>query len=102
MSVTPLKPLINGFEYQFSSIVARLKNAPFLKILSINYEASVEGGKSYGSSKSVLSRTRGRVETTASIELLKSDLKYFLLMVTNGNTTGWADSPFEIVVLYVD
>lgn len=102
MSITPPKPLINGFEYQFASIVARVKNVPFFRILSINYEASVENAKAYGTCKHPISRTRGRVETTASIELLKSDLTPFLMMVTNGRMTGWADSPFEIAVSYAD
>lgn len=102
MSITPVKPLINGFDYQFSSIVARVRNVPFFKILSINYEAEVESATAYGTCKHPISRTRGRVEIQASIELLKSDLYAFLMMVTNGRMTGWADSPFEIVVSYAD
>lgn len=93
------KPLINGREYDFSSIEATIKGQKFENFLSsISYGQSLDGALVMGNHSQPRGKTRGSLETEASMDVFKAD--WYDILAALGN--GYMEVDFDITVTYGD
>lgn len=74
MPAFPLQyPMINGHRFSFASVEIFLPGnpVPFVGVKSINYNASLDPGKGYGTSSRKLFRTAGKGDSDGDIEMYR-------------------------------
>lgn len=105
-------PLVNGHRYSYASIEIAIPiiGKRYVGAKSINYIDSLEPANVYGTSSLKIGRTRGKADSTGSLELYASEADDFqLLLVTAGLAQGiYGPAPgfmeiyFDIFVAYVE
>ncbi|MBI2388638.1 MAG: hypothetical protein HYV09_03390 [Deltaproteobacteria bacterium] len=91
-------PLINGFRYDFSSIVFHINGDLVLGVKEIAYKNSRERGEVRGTALQRLAKTRGQYKCEASCTLFRREFDE--LIVTLGD--GYQDIVFPITVSYAN
>lgn len=96
-------PLINGNEYDWSSVKIMINGVPYLGIREISYRSTLTPGKVYGTSAQMLGRTRGQLEHEGSFTMYRSqfgDLIQALSLLAGGVVGGYMEVAFTIMVAY--
>jgi len=93
-------PLINGTAFDFTQIIARIGGVPVASISSIDYEENQEKANNYGAGSRPVSRGRGAIEVTASMELSMNDIESIRDAAPNGSLL--AIPPFDIIIHYAN
>lgn len=97
-----IKPLINGYLFQFSSIILTVDGMPMQGITAVNYDSSAEQSMFYGNSKTPVAMTKGTASSTGSLTIPATLRDAFLALVTKGGTRGMFDTPFTVTVSYAE
>lgn len=97
-----IKPLINGYLFQFSSIILTVDGKPMQGITAVNYDSSSEQSMFYGNSKTPVAMTKGTASSTGSLTIPATLRDAFLALVTKGGTRGMFDTPFTVTVSYAE
>lgn len=103
MALTPSisKPVINGLQWDFSSIELRLLGVPFADFKSLTYKHTLEPGMARGTRAQIVGRSRGKYDAEGSIEVYKRPWLAFLAALFGTNPTyGYMEVDFDIVVSY--
>jgi len=91
-------PLINGFRYDFSSIVFHLDGDVVLGVKEISYKNSRERGEVRGTSPQRLAKTRGQYKCEASCTLFRSEFDELIAKIGD----GYQDYVFPVTVSYAN
>jgi hypothetical protein len=91
-------PLINGRRFSFASINATFDGQKIIGFRSINYDATLEIGKVYGTASQKLGRTVGREDSTGSFEMYTEEAKRLLAKLGD----GFGRKAFDIVVQFAE
>jgi hypothetical protein len=105
MALTPTisKPVINGLQWDFSSIELRLLGVPFAEFKSLTYKHTLEPGLARGARAQVVGRSRGKYDAEGTIEVYKRPWQAFLLGLFGSNPTyGYMEVDFDIVISYAE
>jgi hypothetical protein len=92
-------PLINGREYAWGDVVLTIGGMPVSGITAIEYKDEQEMVDNYGAGRYPVSRTKGRITTTAKITLDMKEVR----SIQKGSLTGRLQDiePFLITITYV-
>lgn len=92
-------PLINGVEYSWADITCTIAGAPVTGITAVKYDDDQEVVNNYGAGRFPVSRSRGRITSSASISLYTSEIVAIQERSVNGRLQ---DIPaFDIIVSYI-
>ncbi len=92
-------PLINGVEHSWASIVVQIDNIISTGVRAISYSDEQEMENVYGAGAYPVARTYGRIQPTASITILRSEIE----VIRGASPTRRLQdiAPFTITVSYV-
>lgn len=92
-------PLINGIAYSWADIVCTINGTPVTGITAIKYSDSQEVVNHYGAGRYPIARSKGKVESTASITLTMDEI----VAIQTQSTTGRLQDLgfFDVGVSYV-
>lgn len=93
-------PLVNGTAFDYTQIIARIAGVPVASISSIEYEETQEKINNYGAGTRPVSRGRGAIEATATIEMSMNDIEAIRDSAPNGSLL--AIQPFDITVHFAN
>lgn len=68
-------PLINGTAYDFAQVILTIGNVPIASVSSIEYEETQEKVNNYGAGVRPVSRGKGQIEASATIEMSMNDIE---------------------------
>jgi len=92
-------PEINGVEYGWANVAAMIGTSPITGIKKISYKDEQEMENIYGAGLQPVARGYGKIKSSASITLLRSDVESIRRSSPTGRLQDIA--PFDIVVQYV-
>lgn len=92
-------PLINGQEYSWGDIQCLIAGVAVIGITAIEYGEDQEVKDNYGAGRYPISRSKGRITTTAKITLTMDEVVAIQKNAINGRLQDIA--AFDIVVAYV-
>jgi len=95
-----LPSLINGQAYDYTQIIMSVLGVPVAGVTSINYTEEQEKTNNYGAGNRPVSRGRGAIEASGSIELSMNEVEALRDAAPNGSML--AIPPFEITVVYLN
>ena len=95
-----LTPLINGKAYEWADIVVNVLGVPLTGITAIEYAEKQTMENVYAAGRNVNARTYGKVEPTAKISLLMSDVEAIQAVAPLGRMQDIPE--FNITVIYLD
>ncbi len=93
-------PLVNGTAYDYTQIIARIAGVVMPSISSIDYEETQEKVNNYGLGNRPVSRGRGAIETSVSIEMSMNDVELIRGSAPNGSLL--AIPPFDITIHFAN
>jgi hypothetical protein len=91
-------PLINGRAYDFASVTVIIGGVPFRGISAINYTEEQEKANNFGTGNSPVSRGRGAVDTSVSIDISMSEIEKIRDSAPEGRLLNL--EPFDIIVTH--
>lgn len=92
-------PLINGRTYDWGDINLLIAGVPVTGVVGIEYKDDQEKTDNYGAGRYPVSRSRGKITTTAKITL---DMKEVEALQSRSRTGRLQDiDPFKITVSYI-
>jgi hypothetical protein len=91
-------PLINGTAYDFAQITAIVLGVPIASISAIEYEEAQEKTNNYGSGNRPVSRGKGAIEATATVEMSMNDIEAIRDAAPGGSLLNIP--AFDITVFY--
>lgn len=91
-------PLINGQAYDFAQIIVNVMGVPIPSVTSIDYQEEQEKVDNYGAGNRPVSRGRGTIKATASIEMSMNDVEAIRDVAPDGSLV--AIPAFDIVVVF--
>ena len=94
-----LPVLINGYNYDWGSIIVTLNGVPVAGLKEVNYNEQQEIINHYGAGRYPVSRSKGRVTATASITLTADEVE----ALQKASLTGRLQDipPFDITITYI-
>lgn len=92
-------PLINGAAYGWADIVCLVAGVPVTGIVAIDYEDKQEIKNIYGAGRRPTSRSKGRIECSATLTLEMSEVLAIQARAVNGRLQDIA--PFDVIVSYI-
>lgn len=100
-------PLINGFRYDFSSVILTVDGIPFNGVKEITYKNTLKPGIVRGNRAQKIGRTRGTLDSEGSITLYKAEFTRLIeqLALKGAQTMGGAgymEVSFDISVSYAE
>jgi len=93
-------PLINGFLFSFASIRLRVGSLVITRFTECNYKQSAKMGSSYGASVQKQGRTRGKLDGSTNVTLVRVEYNRLVAYLANNPTpnSGYFFKPFDIQV----
>lgn len=96
-------PLVNGLEMSFCSMEIKLGGGLAISgIKSINYDENHSFSKVWGNRPQKQGRTRGQIDPTGSMELLRRQWDALLEFLTVGGAVGYAERSWPLTVSYAE
>ena len=96
-------PQVNGAKVSFCSMEFKLAGGfSFTGIKSIDYKDGHEFGKVWGNKPTVQGTTRGRVESTGSLEVYRDQSDELLDFLSKLGTRGYSETRFTFTVGYAE
>jgi hypothetical protein len=97
-------PQVNGAKFSFCSLEFKLAGGYNIAggVKSINYKDSLEMGKVWGNSSTLMGTTRGRNESTGDIELYADAADALMEIISLGGTRGYSETRFTFTVGYAE
>lgn len=95
-----LPPLINGKAYEWADIVVNIMGVPMTGITSIEYSEKQTMENVYAAGRFANARTYGKVEPTAKISLLMSEVEAIAAVAPLGRIQDIPE--FDIPVMFLD
>jgi hypothetical protein len=95
-----LPVLINGKAYEWADIIVNILGVPLTGITSIEYEENQTMENVYAAGRYPNARTYGKVEPTAKITLLMSDVEALQTAAPNGRLQDIPE--FDISIIFLD
>jgi len=92
--------LINGQAYDYTQIIMSVLGVPVAGVTSINYTEEQEKTNNYGAGNRPVSRGRGAIEASGSIELSMNEVEALRDAAPDGSMLKIP--PFEITVVYLN
>ena len=93
-------PLINGTAYDFAQIIVNILGVPVASVSSIEYEETQEKVNNYGAGNRPVSRGKGAIEATATIEMSMNDIEAIRNVALDGSLLNVPS--FDITVFFVN
>jgi hypothetical protein len=93
-------PLINGVEYGWGSVVVNIAGVPEIGVTAIEFADKQVMENIYAAGQQPVGRGYGKIESTASITLLKSSVESIRAASATGRLQDIA--PFDIVVCFAN
>lgn len=92
-------PLINGVEPAWANLTINIAGIPETGITAIDYGSTMEKENVYGAGQNPVARGYGKIESTASITLLRSAVE----SIREASHTGKLQdiAPFDIIVQFI-
>lgn len=97
-TVATPQQVINGKQYDYSSIAILIDNVPHAGVKSIDYSHSLDPGEGRGTRAQIVLRSRGKYSADASLEVYK--LEYQQIIQALG--PGYMERAFDIMVSYAE
>lgn len=91
-------PLINGTAYDFAQIIVNILGVPVASVSSIEYEETQEKVNNYGAGNRPVSRGKGAIEATATIEMSMNDIEAIRNVALDGSLLNVP--AFDITVFF--
>lgn len=91
-------PLINGTAYDFAQIIVNILGVPVASVSSIEYEETQEKVNNYGAGNRPVSRGKGAIEATATIEMSMNDIEAIRNVALDGSLLNVPS--FDITVFF--
>lgn len=91
-------PLINGTAYDFAQIIVNILGVPVASVSSIEYEETQEKINNYGAGNRPVSRGKGAIEATATIEMSMNDIEAIRNVALDGSLLNVP--AFDITVFF--
>jgi len=102
MALQDNTPLINGFLYSHASIRLRCAGLLITRLKEINYKQSAPPGKSYGTSVQKQGSTRGKLDGSTSLTIIRQEYNRLITVLNNlpgfPPNSGYMYKPFELTV----
>lgn len=95
-----LQPLINGKAYEWADIVVNVMGVPMTGVTSIEYSEKQSMENVYAAGRFPNARTYGKVEPTAKITFLMSDIEAVQAVAPLGRIQDIPE--FDIPVMFLD
>lgn len=92
-------PMINGTLYSWADVVVVIGGVPVTGITAIEYDDKQDIANVYGAGRFPIGRAKGRITTSAKINLLQEEVEAIQRNAPNGRLQDIA--PFEIIVSYL-
>lgn len=99
MEISPVIPLINGVEYSWGDILLTIGGVPVIGITAIEYDDDQVVENHYGAGRFPVSRSKGRVTSTAKITLAMGEVVGLQAKSPTGRLQDIA--PFPVIVTYL-
>lgn len=96
----PIPVLINGKAYEWADILVNILGVPFTGVTAIEYEDKQSMENVYAAGRNPNARTYGKIEPTAKISLLMSDVEALSAVAPTGRIQDIPE--FDIPVMYLD
>ena len=93
-------PLINGTAFDFAQIIVNILGVPVASVSSIEYEETQEKVNNYGAGNRPVSRGKGAIEATATIEMSMNDIEAIRNVALDGSLLNVPS--FDITVFFVN
>ena len=90
-------PLVNGISFDFVQLTPLFLGVPLVSMSSITYEEIQEKGNNFGIGNRPVSRGRGAIDASGSIELSMNDLEAMREVAPNGSLLLLPASDFVLV-----
>ncbi len=90
--------LINGQAYDYTQIIMSVLGVPVAGVTSINYTEEQEKTNNFGAGNRPVSRGRGAIEASGSIELSMNEIEALRDAAPSGSMLKIP--PFEITIVY--
>lgn len=92
--------LINGQAYDYTQIIMSVLGVPVAGVTSINYTEEQEKTNNFGAGNRPVSRGRGAIEASGSIELSMNEIEALRDAAPSGSMLKIP--PFEITIVYLN
>ena len=92
--------LINGQAYDYTQIIMSVLGVPVAGVTSINYTEEQEKTNNFGAGNRPVSRGRGAIEASGSIELSMNEIEALRDAAPGGSMLKIP--PFEITIVYLN
>ena len=99
MEISPVIPLINGVEYSWGDILLTIGGVPVIGITAIEYDDDQVVENHYCAGRFPVSRSKGRVTSTAKITLAMGEVVGLQAKSPTGRLQDIA--PFPVIVTYL-
>jgi hypothetical protein len=93
-----MTPLINGEAYDFAQILVNIAGVPIASVTSIEYGEEQEKKNNMGAGRRPVSRGRGTIQASASIEFSMTDVQALRAAAPNRSLNAIA--AFDVVVVF--
>lgn len=90
-------PLVNGQAFSYVQITPLFLGVPLVSMSSITYEEVQEKVNNFGTGNRPISRGRGTIEATGSMELSMNDIEAMREVATDGSLLAIPASDFVLV-----
>lgn len=91
-------PLINGRAYDFTQITVSLLGVPLAGVKTLNYTEEQEKTNNFGTGNRPVSRGKGPIDASGSIELSKNEVEAIRDAAPSGSLLQI--EPFDITVVF--
>ncbi len=92
-------PLVNGKEYGWADVVVNIAGVPVTGITGVEYDDDQEVVNNYGAGRYPVSRSKGRITSTAKLTLYSSEVVALTKKTVNGRLQDLA--AFDVIVSYI-
>ena len=92
--------LINGQAYDYTQIIMSVLGVPVAGVTSINYTEEQQKTNNFGAGNRPVSRGRGAIEASGSIELSMNEIEALRDAAPSGSMLKIP--PFEITIVYLN
>lgn len=99
IAVPNTSQIINGNQWDWSSVELKLNNRGFGGVKSLDFEHSLEPGEGRGTRAQVTMRSRGKYSASGSLEMYAYEYHQFITELAAG-VRGYMETPFDILVAY--
>lgn len=99
---TNVSQVINGVQFDWSSVEIQADNSPFGGVKSLDFDHSLEPGEGRGTRAQVALRGRGKYSANASMEMYSFEYQLLIAKLGAMGARGYMEYAFRIDVSYIE